>query len=199
MSSIQAACDCVYCPARNPVTGGVCRIEYDSAGMERCRCDECDGDCDGTLNGDCDTCYDANSGTCMLCGCCNEIHTSGGTHVDLYKVADSSLDILEAEEKRLAEKTLAEKKMVVEKKTQDGKQRGIKKVYKSVNKGPCLVCGIGMTNLDKDRIRMDHDRLLSGVQVEGLAVDSPPVKHGYVHRHCISGPSRKPINYKSLA
>ena len=119
--------------------------------------------------------------------------------MDLYKVADSSLDILEAEEKRLAEKTLAEKKMVVEKKTQDGKQRGIKKVHKSVNKGPCLVCGIGMTKLDVGRIRMHNDRLLCGVQLEGLDVDSLPVEHGYVHRRCISGPTRKPRDYKSVA
>ena len=201
MSSIEAACDCIYCPARNPATGDACRIKYDSAGMERCPCDECHGDCDGTLNGDCDTCYDAENCMCVLCCCCKEIHTSGGTYMDLYEVG--SRDILEAEEKKLAEKELADKELadkeLAEKKTPGSKQRGIKKVKKSANKGPCLVCGIGMTKLDVGRIRIHNDRLLCGVQLEGLDVDSLPVEHGYVHRRCISGPTRKPRDYKSVA
>ena len=227
MSSIEATCDCIYCPAKNQAAGGVCRIKYDSAGIERCQCDECDGDCDGTLNGACGTCYDAESCMCVLCACCNEIHTSGGTYMDLYEVG--SRDILEAEEKKLAEKKLAEQKLAEQKRAEKKRaekktQRGIKKVTKNAhsvaalkqaietmnlpqgraisvkpaNKGPCLVCGIGMTKLDVDRIRMHHDRLLGGVQVEGLAVDSLSAQHGYVHRHCISGPTRKPRDYRSV-
>ena len=136
------------------------------------------------------------------------------------KLAEKKLAEQKLAEQKLAEKKLAEKELA-EKKT----QRGIKKVTKNAhsvaalkqaietmnlpqgraisvkpaNKGPCLVCGIGMTKLDVDRIRMHHDRLLGGVQVEGLAVDSLLVEHGYVHRHCISGPTRKPRDYKSVA
>ena len=214
MSSIEATCDCIYCPAKNQATGGVCLIKYDSAGMACCRCDACGGNCDGTeYEDDCETCYDSNNCMCVLCACCNKIHTSDGAYMDMCDVG--SRDILEANEKKLAAKELAEKKT----------RRGIKKVKKNAhsvaalkqaiqmmnlpldralsvkpaNKGPCLVCGIGMTKLDVDRIRMHHDRLLGGVQVEGLAVDSLPAEHGYVHRHCISGPTRKPRDYKSVA